>query len=254
MKKIKIALIGIGNCASALIQGLYFYRQNPENLKNGLMRWDLGGYCPSDIVVAAAFDIDRRKIGRDVSTAIFQPPNCTTIFYPEVPPTGVTVQMGTRLDGVPEHMKDIDTQYCFDPSQQPDATRESVVGALKASGAEIMINFLPVGSQQATEFYMNCALEAGIAVVNCIPVFIASNPQWERRFRDRRLPLIGDDVKSQLGATIVHRVLTDLFRQRGVALERTYQLTPAGTRISSRCLTEADFPQKKSPRPRLFRL
>ncbi|MBT8362617.1 MAG: inositol-3-phosphate synthase [Desulfobacterales bacterium] len=228
MKKIKIAIVGIGNCASALLQGLYYYRQHPGKHSSGLMNWDLGGYCPSDIVVAAAFDIDRRKVGSDVSKAIFQAPNCTTVFQPEVPEIGVTVQMGALLDGVPEHMHDLDPQFCFDPSRQPDSTQEAVVGELKNSGAQVLINYLPVGSQQATEFYMNCALEAGVAVVNCIPVFIASNPDWASRFSARGLPLIGDDVKSQMGATIVHRVLTDLFRQRGVELERTYQLNTGG--------------------------
>ena len=176
MKTIKIAIVGIGNCASALIQGLYFYRQNDNKQANGLMNWDLGGYDPTDIVIAAAFDIDRRKVGLDVGTAIFQPPNCTKVFYPEVPEIGVTVQMGALLDGMSPHMADMDPKFRFDPSQEPDATRETVISELKRSGSQILVNFLPVGSQQAAEFYMTCALEAGVAVVNCIPVFIASDP------------------------------------------------------------------------------
>lgn len=245
MKKIKIAIVGIGNCASALLQGLYYYRQNPGNYSNGLMHWDLGGYCPSDIDVAAAFDIDRRKVGRDVSKAIFQAPNCTTVFCPEVPVSGVTVQMGALLDGVPEHMHDLDPQFCFDPSSQADASQEAVVEELRNSGAQVLINYLPVGAQQATEFYMNCALEAGVAVVNCIPVFIASNPEWASRFSARGLPLIGDDVKSQMGATIVHRVMTDLFRQRGVELERTYQLNTGGNTDFLNMLDRSRLSSKK---------
>lgn len=245
MKKIKIAIVGLGNCASALIQGLHYYRKHPGKDSNGLMHWDMGGYCPSDIVVAAAFDIDRRKVGIDVGTAIFQAPNCTTAFYPEVPSMGVTVQMGAILDGIPAHMNDLDPLYCFAPSKQPDASGESIIGALKKSGSEILINFLPVGAQKATEFYMNCALEAGVAVVNCIPVFIASNLSWADRFKDKGLPLIGDDVKSQMGATIVHRVLTDLFRQRGVELERTYQLNTGGNTDFLNMLDRSRLSSKK---------
>jgi len=228
MKTIKIAIVGIGNCASALIQGVYYYRQYQTKEAHGLMHWDLGGYEPTDIVIAAAFDIDKRKVGLDVGKAIFEPPNCTKVFCPEVPEIGVIVHMGARLDGVSPHMADLDPSYRFVPSEEPDATMAAVVEALKESGTQVMVNFLPVGSQQAAEFYMRCALEAGVAVVNCIPIFIASDPQWADRFRARGLPVIGDDVKSQMGATIVHRALTDLFRRRGVELERTYQLNTGG--------------------------
>ncbi len=228
MKTIKIAIVGLGNCASALIQGLYFYRQNDNKQANGLMNWDLGGYDPTDIVIVAAFDIDRRKVGLDVGAAIFQPPNCTKVFYPAVPEVGVAVQMGALLDGMAPHMADMDPKFRFDPSQEPDATKETIIGELKRSGSQILVNFLPVGSQQAAEFYISCALEAGVAVVNCIPVFIASDPEWAGRFVNRGVPVIGDDVKSQMGATIVHRALTDLFRRRGVELEKTYQLNTGG--------------------------
>ena len=228
MKTIKIAIVGVGNCASALVQGLYFYRQNRNRHANGLMNWDLAGYEPTDIVIAAAFDIDRRKVGLDVGKAIFQSPNCTRVFYPEVPEIGVTVQRGALLDGMAPHMAEMDAELRFDPSQEPDGSMETVVKELKRSGCQILVNLLPVGSQQAAEFYMNCALEAGVAAVNCIPVFIASDPLWAGRFADRGLPVIGDDVKSQMGATIVHRALTDLFRLRGVELERTYQLNTGG--------------------------
>jgi len=228
METIKIAIVGIGNCASALIQGLYFYKQRDNVEANGLMNWDLGGYDPTDIAIVAAFDIDRRKVGLDVGKAIFQLPNCTKVFYPEVPDIGVTVHMGALHDGVAPHMADLDPKCRFDPSLEPDASMAAVIRELKASGSQILVNFLPVGSQQAAEFYITCALEAGIAFVNCIPVFIASDPEWASRFIARGLPVVGDDVKSQMGATIVHRALTDLFRRRGVELERTYQLNTGG--------------------------
>ncbi|MCG6931812.1 MAG: inositol-3-phosphate synthase [Desulfofustis sp.] len=228
MTAIRTAIVGIGNCASALIQGVHFYREHGDMQAQGLMHWDLGGYLPSDVEVVAAFDIDRRKVGRDVGEAIFQPPNCTKIFHRAVPRSGTIVQMGRLLDGIPAHMNGLDEDFCFAPSTEPEAGRENIIDVLRESGAEILVNFLPVGSQQATEFYVECALAAEVAVVNCIPVFIASDPEWARRFAAKGLPLIGDDVKSQLGATIVHRVLTDLFRQRGVELERTYQLNTGG--------------------------
>ena len=228
MEQIKIAIVGMGNCASALIQGLYYYSQSKNRNANGLMNWDMGGYRAADIVVAAAYDIDRRKVGLDVNQAIFQLPNCATIFQQDLPQSDVMVKMGAVLDGVPDHMHDLDPQFRFEPSQEPDATKEAIVRDLSRHGVQILVNFLPVGSQQATEFYIQCALEAGVAVVNCIPVFIASNPDFAGRFEDRGLPLIGDDVKSQMGATILHRALTDLFRKRGVALERTYQLNTGG--------------------------
>ena len=228
MEKIKIAIVGIGNCASALIQGIEYYRQNNTPTAVGLMNWNMGGYRPTDILVAAAFDVDRRKVGQEVNRAVFQPPNCTTAFYPDLPETGVVVRMGAVLDGVAPHMHDHDPQWSFDPAPQPDAAMESVVRELTQSGSQILVNFLPVGAQQATEFYVRCALEAGVAFVNCIPVFIASDSAWAGRFEARGLPLIGDDIKSQMGATIVHRALTDLFGRRGLALKRTYQLNTGG--------------------------
>lgn len=228
METIKIAIVGVGNCASALIQGLSFYKQHGGKETIGLLNWELGGYSPSDITLAAAFDIDKRKVGLDVGKAIFQPPNCTRIFCPDVPDTGVKVRMGALKDGVPPHMAALDPEYRFDPSDEPDASVSDVIGELKKSGTQILVNFLPVGSQQAAEFYINCALEAGVAVVNCIPVFIASDPGWAEKFAARGVPVIGDDVKSQMGATIVHRALTDLFRRRGVELDRTYQLNTGG--------------------------
>jgi myo-inositol-1-phosphate synthase len=192
------------------------------------MHWNLGGYGPSDIEVVAAFDIDRRKVGNNLNEAIFALPNCTKKFCPDLPPSTVTVSMGRILDGLSEHMREYEERYTFVAASVPEPDRKSVVDRIKASGAEILLNYMPVGSQRATEFYAECALEAGVAFINNIPVFIASDPQWARRFEHRNIPIIGDDIKSQLGATITHRVLTDLFKKRGVQLERTYQLNTGG--------------------------
>ncbi|MFQ5485008.1 MAG: inositol-3-phosphate synthase [Desulfobacterales bacterium] len=226
--KIKIAVAGIGNCASSLIQGFHYYREQNAEDAIGLMHWEIGGYTPADIEVVAAFDIDKRKVGKDVNEAIFSKPNCTTIFYPDLPPSGVIVQMGSIRDGFSEHMIDYDENYTFQPSDEEELTKTEVIEALKGRGVEILLNYMPVGSEEATQFYADCALEAGVAFINNIPVFIASSPIWAKRFKEKNIPLIGDDIKSQLGATITHRVLTDLFKKRGVKLDRTYQLNTGG--------------------------
>lgn len=228
MDKVKIAIVGIGNCASSLLQGINYYKGKDSKESIGLMHWDIGGYKPSDIEVVAAFDIDKRKIGKDVSEAIFELPNCTTIFCKDVCKTNVTVKMGKILDGFSEHMKKYDDKYTFILSNEREGTKEEIVDIMKESGAEILINYLPVGSEEATKFYAECAIEAGIAFINCMPVFIASNQEWADRFKEKNIPIIGDDIKAQLGATITHRVLVDLFRKRGVKLERTYQLNTGG--------------------------
>jgi myo-inositol-1-phosphate synthase len=227
MPSINIALVGVGNCASSLVQGLSHYRDG-ANERIGLMHWDLGGYRPSDIKVVAAWDVDRRKVGKDVAEAIFAKPNCTAIFCENVEPTGTKVQMGKILDGVADHMSEYKDDRTFLVANDAEPSKEDVVAALRASNTDVLMNYLPVGSQEATEFYAECALEAGVAFVNNIPVFIASNPEWAQRFVDAGVPIIGDDIKAQLGATIVHRVLTDLFAKRGVKLERTYQLNTGG--------------------------
>jgi myo-inositol-1-phosphate synthase len=227
MKSIRIALVGVGNCASSLVQGLEHYRDGTNDMI-GLMHWDLGGYRPSDIQVVAAWDVDRRKVGLDVAEAIFAKPNCTAIFAPKVKATGTTVRMGRVLDGFAEHMADYSDDRTFLLADIVEPTREEVVAELRASGTDVLMNYLPVGSQEASEFYAECALEAGVAFVNNIPVFIASNPEWAARFEAAGVPIIGDDIKAQLGATIVHRVLTDLFAKRGVKLDRTYQLNTGG--------------------------
>ncbi|HEX7943927.1 MAG TPA: NTP transferase domain-containing protein [Phenylobacterium sp.] len=227
MAQVRVAVVGVGNCASSLVQGVTYYR-DPENAAVGLMHWDIGGYHPADLRFVAAFDVDARKVGLDLADAIFAHPNCTAVFQAQVPPTGVTVAMGAVLDGVADHMASMPRERTFVRADAPEPDKAQVVAALKAARADVLVNFLPVGSQAATEFYMECALEAGVGVVNCMPVFIASQPDWEARFRETGLPIIGDDIKAQLGATIVHRTLSNLFRQRGVKLERTYQLNTGG--------------------------
>jgi len=228
MKKIKIAIIGVGNCTSSLLQGIEYYKNKKEKDAIGLMHWNVGGYMPGDIEVVAAFDIDKRKVGKDVSEAIFQLPNCTTVFCKDVPKAGTTVKMGKILDGVSDHMKDYDDKQTFVISDEQEASEEDVINVLKESRAEILINYLPVGSEEATKFYAKCALESGVAFINNMPVFIASNPEWAERFKAKGLPIIGDDIKAQVGATITHRVLADLFNKRGAKIERTYQLNTGG--------------------------
>ena len=226
-KEIKIAIVGLGNCASSLIQGLFYYKnvEDEKELVPGLMHNVLGGYKISDIKVVAAFDVDKRKVGKDVSEAIFAPPNCTKIFCKDVPKMGVKVKMGPVLDGVASHMKDYPEDKTFVVAKEKPV---NVVEELKKSGAEILINYLPVGSQRAVEYYANCALKAGVAFINCMPVFIVSDKKWAEKFEKKKLPCIGDDIKSQVGATIVHRVLTHLFVQRGVIIDRSYQLNFGG--------------------------
>ena len=192
------------------------------------MHWDIGGYLPSDIEVVAAFDIDRRKVGTDVSVAIFQPPNCAKIFYKDIPKTGVIVKMGKILDSFADHMNYYNEEHTFLLSDQKESTQDEIIQELKTSKAEILINYLPVGSEKAAKFYAECALKAKVGFINCMPVFIASNPIWAQRFKKDNIPIIGDDIKSQLGATIVHRILTNLFKKRGVKLMRTYQLNTGG--------------------------
>jgi myo-inositol-1-phosphate synthase len=227
-KAINVAIVGVGNCASSLVQGLSHYSNGGANAQIGLMHWDLGGYRPRDIKVVAAWDVDRRKVGKDVAEAIFEKPNCTAIFCDHVKPTGTSVEMGRILDGYAEHMAEYPDARTFLLADAPQPEKEDVVRRLRDTEADVMLNYLPVGSQEATEFYAECALEAGVAFVNNIPVFIASNAAWAKRFEDAGVPIIGDDIKAQLGATIVHRVLTDLFHKRGVKLDRTYQLNTGG--------------------------
>jgi len=245
MGKIRIAIAGVGNCASSLVQGIEYYRDKKPEDAIGLMHWEVGGYGPSDLEVAVAFDIDVRKVGKDISEAIFEKPNCTTVFCPHVPKTGVHVQMGAILDGVAEHMADYPEHRTFLVSDEPEATQAEVVQTLRDREVDVLINYLPVGSEQAARFYAECALEAGVALVNCIPVFIASDPVFARRFEEAGVPIVGDDIKAQVGATITHRVLTDLFKRRGVKLEHTYQLNTGGNTDFLNMLNRSRLASKK---------
>lgn len=228
MNQIKIGIIGVGNCASSLIQGLYYYKKQRPDKANGIMHWDIGGYRPFDIKISAAFDIDERKVGKDLSEAVFALPNCTNIFCDNIPFSHITVQMGQPLDGFPTHMSEIDNSRSFVLSNQKPLSRNQIIKILREQDVEILLNYLPVGSEEATKFYAECALEAHCAFINNIPVFIASDPKWARRYKNAGLPLIGDDIKSQIGSTVVHRTLVDLFNKRGVKLDRTYQLNTGG--------------------------
>jgi myo-inositol-1-phosphate synthase len=223
---IKVAIIGVGNCASSVVQGVSYCKSGQKVVS--LPFPNLAGYGAEDIAFVAAFDVDARKVGLDLSEAIFAAPNCTYVFHPDVRHTGVTVQRGPTLDGLASHMLAQSPQEGFRESEAPALSEAQVVDHLKASGCEVMINFLPVGSQKATEFYAGCALRAGVAFVNAIPVFLASDQKWAARFEAHGLPLLGDDFKAQLGATVLHRDLVNLFELRGVTLDRTYQLNVGG--------------------------
>ncbi len=218
------------------------------------MHQEVGGYHPWDIEVVAAFDVDKRKVGRDVSEAIFAAPNCTTVFQEDMPRTGVTVGMGPVLDGVADHMKEYDEAHRFDPANLDPV---DVAEVLKESKADVLVNYLPVGSEKAARFYAQAALDAGVAFVNCIPVFIASDPEWAEKFRQANLPVVGDDIKSQVGATIVHRTLARLFADRGVPLDRTYQMNTGGNtdfmnmlerqRLKSKKISKTESVQSQLP-------
>ncbi len=259
-EKIRIAIIGVGNCASSLIQGIYYYRNRKPEEAIGLMHWDIGGYEPGDIEVVAAIDVDRRKVGKDVAEAIFAPPNNTTVFMKDIPPTGVKVVMGEVMDGVAPHMKDYPEDMTFVVADEKPA---DIVKVLKESGAQIALNYLPVGSEDATRYYAECCLEAGVAFINCMPVFIASDPTWAQKFKAKGLPIVGDDIKAQIGATITHRTLAKLFADRGVKLDHTYQMNTGGNtdflnmlareRLKSKKISKTEavqsvLPQKMDPR------
>lgn len=220
-KKIRVAIIGVGNCASSLIQGIHYYRNaRDDEFVPGVMHVNFGGYHINDIEVVAAFDVNSNKVGKDVAEAIYAEPNNTAVFA-QVPKLGVTVARGPVLDGVNKYTAELvpvkDGQVAVD-----------VVQVLKDAKVDAVINYLPVGSQQATEFYAQAAIDAGCGFVNCIPVFIASDPKWAAKFKKAGLPVIGDDIKAQVGATITHRTLVNLFLDRGMKIERTYQLNTGG--------------------------
>jgi myo-inositol-1-phosphate synthase len=220
MSTVNVAIIGVGNCASSLVQGVYYYKNAKEdNFVPGLMHVNLGGYHIADINFVAAFDIDKNKVGKDLAEAIFTSPNNTMKFC-HVPETGIRVERGMTHDGLGKYLSQIIVKA-------PGPTAD-IVGILKETETDVVLNYLPVGSEEATKWYVEQVLDAGCSFVNCMPVFIAREPYWQNRFAERGLPVIGDDIKSQVGATITHRVLTKLFRERGVKLERTYQLNFGG--------------------------
>src|SRR5215203_3784169 len=219
-KKIRVAIIGVGNCASSLVQGVEYYKNAPDDqFIPGLMHTRLGGYHVSDIEFTAAFDVDVNKVGKDLSEAIFEKPN-NTMKFSDVPKLGVTVMRGMTHDGLGQYLSQVITKA-------PGSTVD-IVQVLKDTKTDVIINYLPVGSEMATKWYVEQALEAGVGFINCIPVFIAREEYWRKRFEAKGLPIIGDDIKSQVGATITHRVLTRLFRERGVKIDRTYQLNFGG--------------------------
>jgi myo-inositol-1-phosphate synthase len=234
---VRVAIVGVGNCASALVQGVHKYQSaSSDEFVPGLMHVNLGGYHVSDIQFVAAFDVNSDKVGLDLSEAIFAEPN-NTVRFAEVPHLGVRVSRGRTLDGI--------GQYLSEVIHEAETPEVDVAEVLRQTQADVLVNYLPVGSEQATRFYMEQALEAGCAVVNCIPVFIAKDAAWRRRFEEHGLPIIGDDIKSQVGATIVHRVLARLFQDRGVRLERTSQLNVGGNTDFLNMLERSRLESKK---------
>jgi myo-inositol-1-phosphate synthase len=220
-RKIRVAIVGVGNCASSLVQGIHYYRNaKDDEFVPGVMHVNFGGYHIRDIEIVAAFDVNSKKVGKDVAEAIYAAPNNTTVFA-KVPPLGVEVMRGPLLDGVNKYTADVV------PVREGQVAVD-VVKALKDAKVDAVVNYLPVGSQAAAEFYAQAAIDAGCGFVNCIPVFIASNPKWARKFKNAGLPVIGDDIKAQVGATITHRTLVNLFLDRGMKIERTYQLNTGG--------------------------
>lgn len=223
MDKIRVAIVGVGNCASSLVQGIFHYNNSKNAI--GLKYKKIGVYLPSDIEIVGGFDIDSRKVELDVSEAIFQQPNNTKIFHKEIPHLGAKVYRGPTLDGFPEHMFNFDEEERFVES---NLEAVDVIKVLKKIKPDILINYLPVGSENASRFYANCCLEAGVSFINAIPTFICSTKEFSERFKAQGLVCIGDDIKAQLGATIIHRSLADLFMKRGVEISRTYQLNTGG--------------------------
>lgn len=257
-KEIRVAFSGVGNCCSSLVQGLEFYKNVKSNDQTvpGLMHNVIGGYKVSDVKPVVAFDIDERKVGKDISEAIFALPNCTTVFQKDMPNMNCEVKMGPVLDGVADHMKNYPEHQSFRVSK---AKPVNVVNELKNNDVEILINYMPVGSEEAGKHYAQAALDAGCAFVNCMPVFIASDDAWIKKYQDKNLPLVGDDMKSQIGATIIHRVLGRLFAERGVKIERTYQLNTGGntdflnmlerSRLKSKKISKTEAVQSNLPIP-----
>jgi myo-inositol-1-phosphate synthase len=242
MRTIALAIAGVGNCASSLLQGIEYYRGRDPGDSAGLLHPELGGYRLQDIRVVAAFDVDARKVGRPLEEAIFAEPNCTTVFQEKIPASGVAVQMGPVLDGVAKHMADYPPDRAF---RVADRKPVDVARALAETGAEVLVCYLPVGAEDAVRHYAEACLASRVALVNCVPVFIASDPVWAGRFRAAGLPIVGDDIKSQVGATIVHRSLARLLGDRGVRLVSTYQLNTGGNTDFLNMLEQARLRSKR---------
>ena len=240
-RSIRIAIAGVGNCASSLVQGIAYYSP-AQGSTAGLMREMIGPYRVGDLRVVAAFDIDVRKVGKPLEEAIFAAPNNTTIFCRDIPPTGVTVQQGPILDGVAEHLMNFPEHLRFVPSDRPAV---DVAKALRESGAEILVSYMPVGSQKATEYYAQACLDAGVSFINCVPAFVVSDPVWAKKFTDAGIPCVGDDIKAQVGATITHRTLARLFADRGVDISSTYQLNTGGNTDFLNMLNRSRLASKK---------
>ena len=237
MASVRVAVVGVGNCATSLIQGVHYYRDaSPEQTVPGLMHVELGPYHVRDVEFVAAFDVDDKKVGKDLSEAINASEN-NTIKICDVPTLGVEVQRGPTLDGLGKYYRETIEESAAEPVD--------VVQALKDSGADVLVSYLPVGSEQADKFYAQCAIDAGVAFVNALPVFIASDPVWAKKFEDAGVPIVGDDIKSQIGATITHRVMAKLFEDRGVTLDRTYQLNVGGNMDFKNMLERERLESKK---------
>ncbi|MBI2608823.1 MAG: inositol-3-phosphate synthase [Deltaproteobacteria bacterium] len=239
--EIRVAIAGIGNCASSLIQGIEYYKNNDLET-SGLAFDTVGPYSPKDIIPVSAFDIDQRKVGKPLHKAIFEKPNCTTVFQKELPDYGVTVHMSPVLDGFSKHLEEYEEHERFVLSEEKPC---NVVSELQKTKADLLICYLPVGSEEAVKFYANACLEAGVAFINCIPVFIASHPEYASAFKEKNIPLVGDDIKSQFGATILHRVIAKTLSDRGLKVERTYQLNTGGNTDFLNMLERSRLKSKK---------
>jgi myo-inositol-1-phosphate synthase len=246
---IKVAIVGVGNCFSALYQGFAYYKKNQHEEVPGLMFEDIGGYAPTDIEVVAAFDVDKRKVGQPLGKAIFAKPNCARVFMPKVP-AGPVVQMGPVLDGVSDYMLSQPEEESFRVASSKPV---DIVKALKDSGADILINYLPVGSQKATEFYAQAAIDAGVAFLNCIPVFIASDSKWEKKFIKAGLPIVGDDMRSAFGASILSQVLQELAFDRGFVVDFHQQINIGGNTDFNNMMVQSRLASKKKSKENVIR-
>lgn len=252
-KKIRVAVVGVGNCASSLIQGVDYYRKNAVDNLCGIAFKDVGGYSPTDIEFTLAYDVDQRKVGLPLGQAILAGPNCARVFHTDITDNPV-VKMGRVLDGISDHMKDYHSDINFKVDHtMTQATKSSVIDDLITNNVDVMLNYLPVGSQEATEFYMECALAAKVAVVNCIPIFIASDPVWEKKFRMAGIPIIGDDMRSQFGASVVSQILQELAYDRGCRVKFHQQINIGGNTDFANMMNPERIKSKKTSKENVIR-